>query len=67
MNGIGGHKYIIPKANDGMKYQISEIENKLDDRAFNRILRNPLTYLVAITILLIGVLVGVWGCRWVAR
>ncbi len=57
----------LSKSNNDMSRQISEIENKLNDRAFNGILKHPLTYLVAITILLIGVLAGVWGCRWMAR
>ena len=46
---------------------MSEIESRLDERAINRILMMPLTYLVAIAILLSGVVVGVWGHRLKVR
>ena len=38
----------------------SEVEERFDDRAINEVLKNPLTYLVAIAILLLGLALGLW-------
>lgn len=57
----------LSMSNNDMELQIAEIESALDDRAIKRIFKQPLTYVVAIAILLIGILMGVWGCRWKTR
>ncbi len=54
----------LSKSNDDIKSQLSEVESRLDERAINRILVMPLTYAVAIVVLLFGILLGVWGYRW---
>ena len=54
----------LSESDDDIKSRMSEIESRLDERAINRILVMPLTYVVAIMILLIGILIGVWGHRW---
>ena len=50
----------ISELENELENRISAIEGKLDDRAINRILANPLSYLVAIAILLLGLSIGVW-------
>lgn len=57
----------LSKSDDDIKSRMSEIESRLDERAINRIFVMPLTYAVAITILLFGILLGVWGYRWKAQ
>ena len=54
----------LSESDDDIKSRMSEIESRFDERAINRILVMPLTYVVAIMILLIGILTGVWGHRW---